>query len=173
MKVIFLDIDGVLNDSKTFEDIYNEYQITKTRRLEIDREKLEYLKRIVEETQALIVLSSSWRLMGILKNGQVIKGTEKFYALIKMFQEYGLKIYDVTPYIEGKRNEEIKAWLKNKDVENFIIIDDEVYYLQEFKEHLIKTSNVKDKRNIRNIYDCSGLKPEHVEEAIRKLTLKK
>ena len=54
MKVVFLDIDGVLNDDTTPSR-------TKSRLIFVDREKLLRLKRIVAATGAKIVLSSTWR----------------------------------------------------------------------------------------------------------------
>lgn len=50
-KVIFLDVDGVL----THEDYLNGVEE------DLDREKITFLKQIVEETDAKIVLSSTWR----------------------------------------------------------------------------------------------------------------
>ena len=54
MKVIFLDIDGVLNEDTTPTR-------TQSCALFIDQEKLLRLKRIIDATQAKIVLSSTWR----------------------------------------------------------------------------------------------------------------
>lgn len=62
MNVIFLDIDGVLNNRDTFIRRYKEYLKTKVLTLEIDEEKVELLKSIVEITGYNIVLSSSWRI---------------------------------------------------------------------------------------------------------------
>lgn len=61
MKVIFLDIDGVLNTQQTFMKIYEEWKKTGERRTEIDLERVGFLKEIVAATDAKIVLSSSWR----------------------------------------------------------------------------------------------------------------
>ena len=53
MKVIFLDIDGVLNTPSS-ESRCGEY-------IGIDDEKVEKLKKIVEKTKAEIVLISTWK----------------------------------------------------------------------------------------------------------------
>ena len=50
MKVIFLDIDGILNTSQTFIDIHNEYVKTGLKRIAIDLDKLNLLKEIVNKT---------------------------------------------------------------------------------------------------------------------------
>lgn len=54
MKVIFLDIDGVLNSSKTIGRNFD-YP-------ELDPRNLKVLKDIVELSHAVIVLISSWKL---------------------------------------------------------------------------------------------------------------
>ena len=46
-KIIFLDFDGVITTLKS--------------RWKLDKEKLELLKRIVDETDCLFVISSAWR----------------------------------------------------------------------------------------------------------------
>ena len=53
MKVIFLDIDGVLNTPSS-ESRCGEY-------IGIDDEKVKKLKKIVEKTKAEIVLISTWK----------------------------------------------------------------------------------------------------------------
>ena len=53
-KIIFLDFDGVITTLKS--------------RWKLDKEKLELLKRIVDETDCLFVISSAWR-RGNLEQG--------------------------------------------------------------------------------------------------------
>ncbi len=163
MKVIFLDIDGVLNTTQTFIDIYEEYHQTKKRRVEIDLERVKLLKEIVEKTSAVIVMSSSWRFYGKMIDGVLLPIHQKLEDLIQIFYFYGLSIYDITPSDKnGVRQKEIKEWLQNKKVESFIILDDDSYDLQDFVgQELIQT-------NVTN-----GLCPYHVEEAIKRLNLKK
>ena len=74
MKVIFLDIDGVLNSVNTFKKRYEEHQKINKWTLEIDLKMLENLKEIVEKTDAKIVLSSSWRVF-FRKEDDKIVGT--------------------------------------------------------------------------------------------------
>ena len=58
MKVIFLDIDGVLNNQTLLYHYGLDY---------IDGDMVELLKHVVSATGAEIVLSSSWRLDGYSK----------------------------------------------------------------------------------------------------------
>lgn len=57
MKILFLDIDGVLNSDNTQE----RYLIGERRYVGIDPLLLSILKNIVDKTDCRIVLSSTWR----------------------------------------------------------------------------------------------------------------
>ena len=76
MKVIFLDVDGVL----TSEDYLNGVEF------DLSEEKIKLLKKIVEQTNAKIVLSSSWK-----------NKTRNFPVLENLLNKNGLEIYDTTP----------------------------------------------------------------------------
>ena len=54
MNVVFLDIDGVLNDDNTTEKTPQGF-------IGIDDEKVIFLKKICDKLKATIVLSSDWR----------------------------------------------------------------------------------------------------------------
>ena len=85
MKVVFLDVDGVLNTAKTFERVYNSFKNSGKRELEIDSFRLEYLKKITDETDAKIVLSSTWRRFFQKIDGKIIPRSEKgklFYEIL-------------------------------------------------------------------------------------------
>ena len=169
MKVIFLDIDGVLNTSETFRKRRVEYEKTKKWNIEIDLHRVARLKYIINMTGAKIVLSSSWRLFGQFKNGEFTLKSNQLSELLDVFSSFGINIYDVTPHFDygSKRDEEIKAWLKNKDIESFVVIDDESSFLMEFcNNELIKTSFLKDGVMLKNMDDCTGLCEEHVNKAI-------
>ena len=56
MKIIFLDIDGVLN-SRIYDRKRNRDELT-----DIDETRLPLVKELVAATGAKIVLSSSWRV---------------------------------------------------------------------------------------------------------------
>ncbi len=175
MKVIFLDIDGVLNTTQTFRDIHQEFVETGKRRIEIDLNRLSLLKEIVDKTGAVIVLSSSWRNLGKMSNGNYIPLNEKMTSFIRLLEAYGLSIYDITPRDpRGIRQNEIDKWLEDKEVEQFIVLDDDSYDLQKFlHKELIKTSFTADDEMVKDMNDCTGLCEHHVQEAIKKLTLKK
>lgn len=145
-KVIFLDIDGVLNSFA-----YNLYR--KDGETSIDHTRLPLLKRIVDETGAVIVLSSSWRLHWE-RDGQSwhVGG----HYMDGEFATVGLTLYDKTPVL-GNRADEISAWLRaNPSTKSFVIIDDMVCNWGRLAHNLVQT----DYRIGR------GLEEEHVKRAI-------
>lgn len=114
MKVIFLDIDGVLNTSETLEKgIY------------IDPERANLIKKILKETGAKIILSSTWRFSPLG---------------IKAVQEAVGEVLDITPNNNGltSRGNEIKQWLDSHPVEKYAIIDDNVDMLKEQSPHFFQ-----------------------------------
>lgn len=162
MNIIFLDIDGVLNSQNYFienhKDILlfskaysnkdnNELEyLIKRQIMDIDYNKLQLLKEIIYETNAKIVISSSWRNLYI-------------YPLIEDYLiNKGLPIIGTTPYIRGKRGEEIRTYLKeNPEIKNFIILDDEIFKdFNELENYLIKTDFYNE-----------GLEESHANEAIK------
>lgn len=135
MNIIFLDIDGVMNSTKD--------------RFSTELENRDYwirLKRLTDETNSAIVLSSSWRIIERLTN------------LVKeRLKEYNIKYIDKTPYLSGRGNE-IKAWLEstNIKVDKFVIIDDEISDIVSlFPDNVVKIDMHK------------GLQDEDVEKATK------
>lgn len=134
MKIIFLDIDGVLNSSDYRKQMGIQYfsEI-------IDRRKMPLLKKIVEETDAKIVLSTSWRKFWDEGESQMDPVGQ---YINDVFAEYGLTIYGKTPVMEESgRNAEIKAWLDGKwYVDNYVILDDKDFgWSPELRAHFIRT----------------------------------
>jgi len=121
-KVIFLDVDGVLNSGQDY------YSFT----IETDKHFL-LLKRIIDATGAEIVLSSTWRMHEEDRN-----------IVHKRLQEFGMDFIDSnrTPnssYELMHRGDQIREWFKNNpDVTSFVILDDDSD-MCEYITHLVKT----------------------------------
>lgn len=171
MKIIFLDIDGVLNTSETFKRRYYEYKKTGILRLEIDEFRLNYLKMIVERTNAKIVLSSTWRSGFTKQDDKVIPIYYKSKQLVDMFNKYNLEIYDITPYDKNRcRENEILEYLeKSEDIESFIVIDDECKDLKKFigNELIFIKNDCTSFNELEN-----GFLEHHISLAISKLNSK-
>ena len=111
MKAIFLDVDGVLNTPKTIRKFGFDF---------IDDILVALVARIIRETNAVVVLSSTWRIQEKDRN-----------VVIQALDQHNLKIHDCTPVIERpfeqgwvRRHEEIQAWIDQNPVTKFAIIDD-------------------------------------------------
>lgn len=103
MKVLFLDIDGVVNSRSTTDFRNNLYPI--------DPYMAFLVGKIQLDTDCKVVLSSSWRL-----HPDGITAVEK--AVVK--------VIDKTPYLDGIRGDEVKAWLdKHPEVTKYAILDDD------------------------------------------------
>jgi len=120
MKIIFLDVDGVLNSEQ------DRFSWT----IESDKHLI-LLACIVRRTDAKIVVSSSWRNCSLLD------------TLKKRLNDFSMSVFDVTGYNKnGIRGLEIKEWLDNhNDIESFVILDDEVFDIKEhFPNNFVQTS---------------------------------
>ena len=131
MKYIFLDCDGVLNNINYTKKCYtkNGHKPMSMYCVPFDPYNLKNLAKLVRKTKANIVLTSTWRL-----------DKEHIAVLKARLAEYGLRIYDMTDNINMIRGVEIKEWLKShRDIENYVVIDDEEYNLSNFidNKHLV------------------------------------
>ena len=179
INVIFLDIDGVLNGYNFWNllgwDIISKFNSNKlkgwyrniTEPFGVHERKVKRLAKIVHNTMnTKVVISSCWRFG--LQSDNLSYAQRK---LLDLFDKYDIKIYGYTPRSEsGKRDEEIKAWLsKHKEVNKFIILDDENFDLQCFiGNKLVQTSSVPRGRMIKGKwYENTGLKNKHVRQAIK------
>ena len=138
MKIIFLDIDGVLNSAN---DKFSQKLETK--------KHLNLLEKLVKKTNAKIVLSSSWR--GIPSLRKIVEN--------KM-QEIDAEIIDATRSLPGTRGSEIKDWMKDKDIESFVILDDDSDMDEMTETNLVLTDSNK------------GLQKEDIEKALKILNRK-
>ena len=163
MKAILLDIDGVLNTGDTT------YEIPGTSIL-IDIFRLEYVKRIMEETGAKIVsVSSLTGPIGFTKTDtSFYANTEPAQLFLDFFKKQGTEITDIIQRVHSKRQHDIDEYLENHDIESFVIIDDDVIqYDEKMRPYIIKTSNIPWNQMVKSMDDYDGLKEEQIEQAIR------
>lgn len=148
MKIIFLDVDGVLNSNDT-EDTFRGY-------IGLDYSGIKLLREIVDATGAEIVLVSSWKSRWYKDHKDCQDNLANY--LDERLVEEGLKIIDKTEGSSFERGAGIVKWLSEHPTESWIVLDDEIFPdYEEFgiMPHLVKTS----------FYD-GGLKDKHVEMAI-------
>lgn len=128
MKVIFLDFDGV---------------ITIPPRWYLKADKIKYIKRIVDETGAKIVVSSSWRMDTIEETIKTMIGRPKRCPRNRMLNWFIKNLYDVTPVygLGNGRGGEIQQWLnKHPEVDNYVIIDDDNDMWDSQMYHFVQTN---------------------------------
>ena len=135
-KVIFLDVDGVLN-SELNEKINNNLGRWSSRDIIMYEESMMSLYEIISATGAEIVLSSTWRYPD--EDGSYISKEN----LIKQLSEYGMNLSDETPQLAVyDRALEILTYLENHpEVTHYIVIDDDIELLKNdiIKPHLVYT----------------------------------
>jgi hypothetical protein len=155
LKIIFLDVDGVLNSADFFHRIRN--KITKDRHVateHIDPLAVKRLSKIVDATGAKIVISSVWRY------------SHKPVEMQKILGHHGFKGQIIGATARSKesksRGKEIDAWLsesgtdRNDPVECFVILDDDAD-MDPHTERLVQTNWQ------------SGLQDVHVRKLIKML----
>ena len=106
-KVIFLDIDGVLNTNSDRK---------------ISNDKLKLLSELVSKTGADVILSSSWRY-GWNKPELNQPGT-RIYNLKQLLKDNDIVIKD-TIGLDLTKSIQIKNYLSTNVINNYIVLDDE------------------------------------------------
>lgn len=120
MKVLFLDIDGVVNKRNNFNPT------GKDNLYPIDSYCALLVGRIQLLTGCEVVLSSSWR--------HHPEGVENVSKRV-------VELLDVTPTVGKYRGDEIRAWLSaHPEVKKYAILDDDVDILVEQADNFFKTT---------------------------------
>ena len=144
MKIIFLDIDGVLcvieSDAKqAFQRLAKGEGSSPS----LNSKCISVLNRIIKKTDAKVVISSSWRLHYPLEN------------IKKALEKHGFvgEIIGATPnawrhpeidYVA--RGNEIQQWLnEHPEVEKFVILDDETDEMRHLLPKCVVTQGVFSK----------------------------
>ena len=150
MNIIFLDIDGVLNCGGT-EDLAPSGCIG------VEDMMIRNLKKIVDDTGAKIVLTSTWK--SEWSKGADYK-SEDFNYLENRLREFNITIFDKTNDHISNRGEGIKKYLRtHPEITNWVVIDDFIFddYDDKISKHFIHTDQ------------CYGLTFKRALEAIESL----
>lgn len=136
MKVIFLDIDGVLN---VYCESRDEFGCCFHKHLE------DNLRYIIDNTNAKIVISSTWKADGLKKlqemwkfrnlPGQVIDITPFEYEVV---QRGTCEFYDLVD-----RGYEIQQWIDDNKPDNYVILDDDNDMLDSQRNNFVRCANNK------------------------------
>lgn len=146
-KVLFLDIDGVLNTERFLSEVHRKHK--RIGRMDywamLEPARVTRLNAILDATGASVVLSSSWRQVRGLPD------------INEDFIQRGFthQLFDKTPRCFGvDRHWEIRRWLNERHIQPdaFVVLDDDLGAEGPFKHRFI---HVPD-----------GLEDKHVEQAI-------
>lgn len=149
MKILFLDIDGVLNNKKYNEKVQSGNAI--------DPRCVLYLNQIIRETKCNVVVSSSWRLY------------HTWFELLSILADAGV---NTTTFIGStpdlfrhflNRGDEILNWIINNVSEEytFVVLDDTIDGMDKVEKNLVLTS-----------FKGDGLNAEKAQQAIQLLNNK-
>ena len=149
MKLVFLDIDGVLNSELTRGRLDNRYY--------------ELLWQLVERTDCYFVISSSWRCMNVEDtkyelSGHIVENNKKNKNRSSKLQDpfpqwlvdrivgitpraYYFINYNIQKHFLCPRGMEIDRFMEDTDlpIDNYVILDDDNDMLLSQAEHLVKT----------------------------------
>lgn len=141
MKVLFLDMDGVMNSRSSRNKGYQERKHT------TDKEGWDFpaqpmidnFNMIIEATGAKVVISSSWRYFHSIE------------SMRNIFKHVGMncEIIGETPKntLYTIRGQEIEAWLKeHPEVTSFAIVDDSSD-MQPVAKNFVQTSDLRGLEN--------------------------
>lgn len=135
MKILFLDMDGVLNSEQSFHLNHEARMAHREARGEgvefakqfcwplghIYEPLVERLNKIVEHTGCLIVLSSTWRKQCTVEELRGWLGQKGFLYPTKLIDRTGVDD-------RGIRGKEIQEWLdQHPEVTTYAILDDDSY----------------------------------------------
>jgi len=113
---------GVVNNWNVFEGI--------------DYNNVKFLLQIIESTGAKVVATSSTKY-SFQRNLEINYKNTSFFEYVNILKEYGVEIFDITPYVDGNRELEINEYLKtHPDIEHFLILDDDKV-IESLKQHQV------------------------------------
>ena len=145
-RVIFLDIDGVLN-SNFWNDNHQKEISDGTL---VDADKIKLLSKLIQRTKAKIILHSGWKYWF---GGDLKPLRKEAKTLIDLLEKEGLVIEGMTPDFSTEeirrtkrfslvKADEILAWLaEHKEIDKWIVIDDLYLHNAEIEKHQIKTDS--------------------------------
>lgn len=158
MKLIFLDVDGVLNNIQNIKK-YRLFLRGK-RRLLVDVKPVFYLKKLLEEIEknnmdVKIVISSSWRLGSVpadwkklflhyFNNAEIVKGRTPY-----LYKDRGIEILELLEIAKEKGD----------IIDDYIVLDDDI---EDIINHIPNNKVIKINRRY-------GLTNADIEQILKKL----
>lgn len=151
-KVVFLDIDGVLNTGKSADGRYAEW------------EKVKILSTLIKRSRAAVILHSGWRFW---MTEEMVPLNREAEGLLDLLNMAGLVLSGKTPDFSTEeirkskkfslvKGTEIRQWLlEHPETTHYVVLDDLL-----LKDEIIRSHQVLVDGN-------KGLTERDVEEALR------
>lgn len=161
VKILFLDIDGVLNNHQWYSG--QERRAERDSKLagtkvkwdhtwDIDPENVRWLNEaLVAIPDLMIVVSSTWRL------GEPVGALKSFLELVGVAEG---RVIGKTGIAESRmRYEEILSWLENteRDVDGWVAVDDDTSDMVQLGEGFVWVDSAR------------GFSEEHYEKVVKRL----
>lgn len=143
MRCIFLDFDGVINNWDQFDGV--------------SIKNATILKRIIDSSNAKVIVTSSNKYELQRSNSIDYFKSNLYVTYIKPLNDLGIEIYDLTPMIDCDKTLEIKRYVEENDVDQYVILDDELVG-EELQDHQV----------FLDLY--RGLQEEHIIPALNILS---
>lgn len=143
--IIFLDVDGVLNDENYIVKCYERHHQPMSMNFvpfnprSLNNLRILYDMILEDGNKPLVVLSSTWRLH-----------ETDILVLNARLAEYGIYIKEITPYIHSNRGVEIISYLEEHQLTDtpFCILDDDNFDIINQKSLIPHFININRKRGL-------------------------
>ena len=154
--VLFLDLDGVLNSVNWMSNVNPDFWIAEDGDTQLDPEAVMRLERVVRESGAKIVLSSSWRKLYEYKTIESFLRHHGFTGEVIGETPHRVDFAE-RPAGTYQRGWEIQAWLdEHPEVAHFAILDDDSD-MAHLTDHFVHTKHPH------------GLQDEHIPQILKLL----
>lgn len=141
MKIIFLDIDGVLNSERSVEAQYDDkFKHNVYGPAYFDPLAIKLIEKLVIETDSKIVISSSWRI------GRVIADFDFLPQVVGLTTTQHL----------GIRGHQIQHYIDDNEIERYVIIDDDSDMLEHQKDFFVHVNGMNG-FSVENFYDARSI----------------
>ena len=149
MKVLFLDIDGVINSDAYVKRYHDEHLREKGYNILVDPEAVELVRQLCEKEHVKIILSSSWRSFDLEHTLTYLREYPSLKPLLKyiigitpgsLTRYRGKEIQDfLDNYKLCAKNGLIKEKYKREKIDKYAIVDDDSDMFENQKPFFVQT----------------------------------
>ena len=149
MKVLFLDIDGVINSDAYVKRYHDEHLREKGYNILVDPEAVELVRQLCEKEHVKIILSSSWRSFDLEHTLTYLREYPSLKPLLKyiigitpgsLTRYRGKEIQDfLDNYKLCAKNGLIREKYKGEKIDKYAIVDDDSDMFENQKPFFVQT----------------------------------